>query len=190
MLSLVAAARDPEWSVTLGGIATPHICHSRPPSLKTHKYTNAKIHKSKNTQIQSHWVASQNLTSATLDHITFFSLFRFRTQIKIWTVTPWGWTHLLYLSPHSLFLIFSHRYQQSLDQASLLHCAPLPLPTLMIFKNITSLNTARRIYLHTQPVGIKPNIIILPQTRESTHSSILTKPYLSLSIFSSWLTVC
>ena len=35
MLSLVVAARDPEWSVTLGGIATPHICHSLyPPSLK------------------------------------------------------------------------------------------------------------------------------------------------------------
>ena len=33
MLSLVAAARDPEWSVTLGGIATPHICHSRTQPL-------------------------------------------------------------------------------------------------------------------------------------------------------------
>ena len=43
MLSLVAAARDPEWSVTLGGIATPHICHSRTqPLWKNTKYIEQK----------------------------------------------------------------------------------------------------------------------------------------------------
>ena len=158
MLSLlVPAPRDPEWSVTLGGIATPHICHSRPPSLKTHKYINAKIHKSKNTQIQK-YTNTVTLGGIAKPHIchsrpyyVFLSL-----QIPDTNKDLDGHTLRVDTPPVSLpSLTFLDLFTQILTKpwsSFSPRSAPLPLPTLMIFNNISSFNTAaRRIYLpHSQ----------------------------------------